>query len=134
MRARAASLLAGPAATSSASAASQPGKEDVAMRRGDVRGARAVAMLAVLALGSVLVGSASAAGEVPVRFEARVLWVAGQTLLVATDDSRSVSVDLTYVAQDEYQRLGSDDWVIVTGVLAVGRNRVVATSIERLEP
>jgi hypothetical protein len=104
------------------------------MRRGGVRGARAVAILAALALGSVLFVSASAAGDVPVRFEARVLWVAGQTLVVATDDSRSISVDLTYVAQDEYQRLGSDDWVVVTGVLPAGRNRVVATSITLLEP
>jgi hypothetical protein len=45
------------AATSSVPAASQPGKEDVAMRRGDVRGARAVAILALLALGSVRRGS-----------------------------------------------------------------------------
>jgi hypothetical protein len=102
-------------------------------RRG-IRGRMAVAIAAGLALGSVLALGDSAAADAAVRFQARVLWVAAQTLLVATDDSRSISVDLTYVAQDQYQRLGSDDWVVVTGVIPAGRNRVVATSIEPLEP
>jgi len=87
-----------------------------------------------LALLSVLSLAASAADETPVRFEGRVLWIAGQTLMVATDDSQSINVDLTHVPQGEYQRLGSNDRVVVTGTIPTEGNRVVATSIEPLEP
>jgi len=52
--------------------------------------------------------------------------------VVATDASQSISVDLTQVSQDEYQRLGWNDLVIVTGFAE--RDRVVATSIEPVEP
>jgi hypothetical protein len=81
--------------------------------------------------GAVLTESAAADGT-PVQFEARVSWVAAETMVVATDDGVSVSIDLSQVAQDEYQRLASGARVIVTG--ALGGNRVRATSIESLEP
>ena len=90
-------------------------------------------MLMVLALLSVLSLAASAADETPVRFEGRVLWIAGETLMVATDDSQSINIDLTHVPQDEYQRLGSNDRVVVTGTIPTEGNRVVATSIEPVE-
>ena len=104
------------------------------MRRCDIRGSRGVAVLMVLALLSVLSLAASAADETPVRFEGRVLWIAGETLMVATDDSQSINVDLTHVPQDAYQRLGSYDRVVVTGTIPREQSRVVATSIESLEP
>ena len=104
------------------------------MRRCAIRCSRGVAALMALALLSVLSVTASAVDDTPVRFEGRVLWIAGGPLMVATDDSQSVNVDLTHVPQDEYQRLGSNDRVLVTGTIPTERNRVVATSIEPLEP
>lgn len=82
----------------------------------------------------IMLSVASATDDIPVHFQARVLWIAGQTLLVADDDSQSIRVDLTHVAQDQYQRLGRNDRVVVTGTIPAERNRVVATSIESLEP
>lgn len=90
----------------------------------------AVASALTLA-GAFPIGSDAAEG-VPVRFEARVSWVAAQTMVVATDDGVAVNVDLSQVAQDEYQRLGPGARVIVTG--ALGRNRIQASSIESSEP
>ena len=104
------------------------------MGRCDIRGSRGVAALMALALLSVLSVTAGAADDPPVRVQGRVLWIAGETLMVATDDSQSVNVDLTHVPQDEYQRLGSNDRVVVTGIIPTEPNRVVATSIEPLEP
>ena len=104
------------------------------MRRCDIRGSRGVAALMALALLSVLSVTASAVDDTPVRFQGRVLWIAGATLMVATDDSQSINVDLRHVPQDEYQRLGSNDRVVVTGTIPTERNRVVATSIEPFEP
>ncbi len=104
------------------------------MRRCAIRGSRGVAALMALALLSVLSVTASAADDTPVRFQGRVLWIAGEMLMVATDDSQSINVDLTHVPQGEYQRLGSNDRVVVTGTIPTEGNRVVATSIEPLEP
>ncbi len=98
----------------------------------DVRGSRVLMTLTALALLSLLPATASAAADDSVYFEARVLWIAGETMVVATDASQSISVDLTQVSQDEYQRLGWNDLVIVTGFAE--HDRVVATSIEPVEP
>jgi len=87
-----------------------------------------------LALLSVLSATASAADDTPVRFQGRVLWIAGETLMVATDDSQSINVDLTHVPQDAYQRLERYDRVVVTGTIPREQNRVEATSIESLGP
>ena len=103
------------------------------MRRYNIGGPLGAAALTTLALWSAL-SVAGAADDLPIRFQARVLWIAAQTLLVATEDSQSISVDLTQVRQDQYQRLGRNDRVIVTGTIPAERNRVVATSIEPLEP
>ena len=53
-------------------------------------------------------------------------------MVVSTDDGLAVSVDLSQVAQDEYQRLAAGAYVIVTG--ALGGGRILATSIEAPEP
>ena len=103
------------------------------MRRRGFRDSLGSASLIALALLGALSVAAYAAHDIPVRFEGRVLWISGTTLVVATDDSQSINVDLTYVPQDEYQRLGSYDRVVVTGSIPSERNRVVATSIEPLE-
>jgi hypothetical protein len=69
-----------------------------------------------------------------VRFEGRVLWIAGTTLVAATEESQSITVDLTHVPLDEYLRLRSNDYIVVVGTIPIERNRIVAASIEPLEP
>ena len=90
--------------------------------------------MALLAI-SVMLPSvpASAQGD-EVRFEGRVSWIAGETMIVSTDVTPSVRVDLRRVDQDEYQRLTIGDSVIVTGTISDDANRVLATSIERAAP
>jgi len=93
-----------------------------------------VATLMALALLSVLSVTPSVADDAPVHFRARVLWIAGDTLMVATDDGQSVNVNLTRVPQDQYQRLRINDRVVVTGAIPTEQDRVEATSIEQFEP
>ncbi len=88
------------------------------------------ALVAFAFAGAVATGS-SAADDTLVLFDARVSWIAAETMVVSTDDGSAVSVDLSQVAQDEYQRLATGDRVIVSGTLE--ENRVVATSIQSLE-
>jgi hypothetical protein len=90
--------------------------------------------LTALALLSLLPVTTSAADVDSIQFQARVLWIAGETMVVATDNSQSINVDLRQVSQDEYQRLERNDLVIVTGIIPAENNRVVATSIEPVEP
>jgi hypothetical protein len=91
-----------------------------------------LAVVAALAFSGAISAESSAADDLLVRFGARVSWIAAETMVVSTDDGLAVSVDLSRVAQDEYQRLATGSRVIVTGT--VGGNRVRATSIESLEP
>jgi len=60
-----------------------------------------------------------------------LLWIAGQTMVVApyAIGSGSVNVDLSQASQDEYMRLTTGDSVTVTGTIAQEGNRVFATSI-----
>jgi hypothetical protein len=58
----------------------------------------------------------------------------GDDGIISTDDTPSVRVDLRHVDQDEYQRLTTGEFVIVTGTIADDANRVFATSIERAAP
>ena len=94
----------------------------------------ALIALALLNVLSVTPSVADDADDAPVHFRARVLWIAGDTLMVATDDGQSVNVNLTRVPQDQYQRLGINDRVVVTGTIPIEQDRVEAASIERLEP
>jgi hypothetical protein len=75
-----------------------------------------------------------AAQDVPIRVEGRVMWRAGQSVVVAPDGSPGVHVDLSQVPQDQYGALKEGDRVIVTGSVPNERNRVVAASVERLTP
>src|SRR5437660_11440522 len=96
----------------------------------DVRGSRVLVTLTVLALVSLLPVTASAADGDPIYFQARVLWIAGETMVVATDGGQRISVDLTQVSQDEYQRLERAEVVVVTGVMAERDTRVVWPWVE----
>ena len=74
----------------------------------------------------------SPAQEVAVGFEGRVQWIAGNILVIALEASPSINVDLSEVAQDQYQGLHERDWVLVTGRVTKQRDRVIATSVQRL--
>jgi len=89
------------------------------------------ALAVALALVTTIPGRVVAEGAA-VRFGGRVSWIAGETMVVATDAGVVVSVNLTQVPQDEYQRLANGDRILVTGVL--GRNQIVATTIQTFEP
>ncbi len=91
-----------------------------------------LAVVTALAVSGAISTGSRAADDTLVRFGARVSWIAAETMVVSTDDGPVVSVDLSQVAQDEYQRLATGARVIVTGTL--GGNRVLATSIESVEP
>jgi uncharacterized protein YdbL (DUF1318 family) len=90
-------------------------------------------LLALLAI-SIVLPSSPASAQDEVRFQGRVSWIAGETMIVSTDGTPSVRVDLRHVDQDEYQRLTMGDYVLVIGTIADDANRVLATSIEPLAP
>jgi hypothetical protein len=93
-----------------------------------------VAAFIAVAILSVLTMAAGGEDDIPVWFEGRVQWTAGDTLTVATDNDQSISIDLGHVPQYEYQRLRSNDRIVVTGSISPEQSRVVATSIEALDP
>jgi len=65
-------------------------------------------------------------------YEGRVQWVAGSSLILATDDGWSIRVDLTRVPQSDYSGLGPRDRIVVTGTLSQDGNYVLGLSIERV--
>ena len=100
------------------------------MTRSQTSRTRFRTLIAVLAISIMLPSSPVSAQGDEVRFEGRVSWIAGETMIVSTDNTPSVRVDLRHVDQDEYQRLKMGDFVIVIGTIADDANRVFATSIE----
>jgi hypothetical protein len=103
---------------------------------------RRIAVISVILLLG-LAGSAYSQGRY-LRLEGHVQWIAGETLILATNtdgmDSYipqalwSIRVDLKHVPQDEYAALAEGDLVTVTGVLSDDNSWLVGTSIERPEP
>ena len=70
-----------------------------------------------------------------VTVNGRVLWIAGQTMVVSpyASGASPVSVDLSSASLDEYLNLKAGDSVTVTGTIPVEGDRVLATSIHRHE-
>ena len=91
-------------------------------------------LLIALAVWGALPATPSPAQDQEVRFPGRVSWIAGETLVVSTDDNPSVRVDLSRVDQAEYQTLAPGDLVMVIGILPFEGDRVIATSIKLLSP
>jgi hypothetical protein len=60
-----------------------------------------------------------------------VQWIAGSTMVVATDEGWSLRVDLTRVPQSEYSGLALRDRIIVTGLLSEDGNYLIGVSIRR---
>jgi hypothetical protein len=102
------------------------------MRWTELRKISLAVVTALAVLGAISTGCTADDSDTLVRFGARVSWIAAEIMVVSTDDGPVVSVDLSQVAQEEYQRLVTGARVIVTGALA--GNRVMATSIESVEP
>jgi hypothetical protein len=71
---------------------------------------------------------------VAVRVQGRVVWIAGQTLVIVPDGSPSIDVDLSPVPQEQHGKLREGDRVVVTGAVTNERTRLIAASVERLTP
>lgn len=87
-------------------------------------------------VGALWVGVGAAQDSLFV-IEGRVLWISGETmvvapygLMIAPDGGSSINVDLSQVSQDEYMGLAPGDSVVVTGTVTSARDRVIATSIQ----
>jgi|SRR5262245_32923603 len=82
--------------------------------------------------GSLLAGPLAAEAQRLLLYEGRVQWIAGSTLVLATDDGWSLRVDLTRVSQSDYSGLRQGDRIIVSGNLSQDGNYVRGLSIERV--
>jgi hypothetical protein len=91
-------------------------------------------LLLALAIWGVLPVGPGAAQDLVVRFQGRVSWISGDTLVLSTADTPSVRVDLSQVDQGEYQTLANGDSVVVTGIIPGDKDRVIATSVVPLTP
>lgn len=83
--------------------------------------------------------SVATAAEEHVLIEGRVEWIGGETMVVAPYvmvvapvGTSAINIDLSRVPQDQYQGLTAGDSVIVTGTVPARRDRVKATSIQRV--
>jgi len=86
------------------------------------------ALAILLLLGFTAVADAQTT-TTPVRVTGTVQWIGGLGMALALDTGSSVPVDLTQVEQDNYRGLTAGDRVVVTGMLAPRRNRLIATAI-----
>jgi hypothetical protein len=91
--------------------------------------ALAAAVVAAVCMFALRVDVATA--QEGVVIQGRVLWVAGQTMVVApyASGAAPVRIDLSQTSQDEYMRLTTGDSVTVMGIIPEEGNRVMATSI-----
>jgi len=85
--------------------------------------------MAVVA-GALLGMSRNAEGQ-RLLYVGTVQWIAGSTMILATDEGWSLRVDLTRVPQSEYSGLTIRDRVAVIGLLSADGNYLIGTSIQR---
>ncbi|MBI2158949.1 MAG: hypothetical protein HYU25_00905 [Candidatus Rokubacteria bacterium] len=90
----------------------------------------AVFVSSLLLLAS-LITSADAQEPWVVRLQGRVLWTAGQTMVLAVDEGPAINIDLRRVPQGDFLTLGTNDYVVVTGLVVRGSRQFIATSIQR---
>ena len=86
-----------------------------------------IAMIA----GGLLAAPLAAEAQELVYYEGRVQWLAGSTLILATDEGWSIRVDLTRVDQREYLGLSPRVRIIVSGVVSEDGNYLIGLSIRR---
>jgi hypothetical protein len=84
---------------------------------------------------------AGGAQEQSILVEGRVQWISGQQMVVAPvgavvapAGTSAINVDLTQVSQDQYSGLTTGTPVAVRGTVSSARDRIIATSIQRLTP
>ena len=90
-----------------------------------------VAMFALVALVVVVLAASVDAENAPVRLVGAVQWIGGLGMALALDTGGSIRIDLASVELADYQGLTSGDRVVVTGVLSVRRDHVIASAITR---
>jgi type 1 fimbria pilin len=79
-------------------------------------------------------GFAAAQDAMVIQVQGRVVWIAGQTLVIVPDGSPSINIDLSQVPQEQHGKLREGDRIVVTGAVTNDRSRLVAASVERLTP
>jgi len=84
-----------------------------------------------VAVAMALLACAAPASAQAVRLVGAVQWVSGERMQVITDAGGPVTVDLKEADQSSYRALRSGDWVLVDGVMASDRRRVIALEIWR---
>src|SRR5882762_9162230 len=106
-------------------------EQKVSMSRRGLAKALVGAVIAAACVFTLLVDVGTAQDDL-VRVDGRVLWIAGQTMIVAPylPGNGAINVDLSRASQDEYMRLKTGDSVTVTGTIAEEGDRVIATSIQ----
>ena len=81
--------------------------------------------------GGLFAMSLDAEAQRLIYYTGTVQWIAGSTMIVATDEGWSLRVDLTRIPLTEYSGLTIRDRIIVTGLLSQDGNYLVGTSIQR---
>jgi len=84
-----------------------------------------------LVAGGLLVAPLAAEAQRLLYYEGTVQWIAGSTMVIATDDGWSLRIDLTRIPLSEYSGLGLRDRIIVTGLLSADGNYLIGRSIQR---
>jgi hypothetical protein len=93
---------------------------------------RLIALVVALGLVAVVTTPVSGQGR-RVILQGRVLWIAGQSMVVQPDGGfTSVRVDLGPVPQSDYQGLGQGGRVIVYGTVGYDQRQVTAVSLRAL--
>lgn len=88
------------------------------------------AFLSTLVAGALLVSLVlGAVAQEVLRFHGRVVWIAGETMVLAPDEGGSVNVDLTQVDQSAYNTLQAGSGVTVIGVVSEDRTKLIAQSV-----
>jgi hypothetical protein len=90
-------------------------------------------LVAVLACGAMPIPARTAMAQDTVRIEGKVAWISAQKMVVAPRGQLPVPIDLSEVDLDQYRALLTGDRVVVTGRLSPEGDRVIATSVQRLE-
>lgn len=72
--------------------------------------------------------------ETILRFEGRVVWISGTSMVLALDNFPAFGVDLTRISQGDIQKIAQNDYVVVTGVVLRPYGRLVAISIYPISP
>jgi hypothetical protein len=91
-------------------------------------------LIAVLTCGAIPTPARTAVAQNDtVRIEGKVAWISANKMVVAPRGQLPVPIDLSEVDLGQYRALLTGDRVVVTGRLSPEGDRVIATSVQRLE-